>query len=214
MERPLIGQTTEWKVGAAEEGRFGLYDRALSGLTDQTSSAGRTKNSWSPSWWIFNLLFSGMTDHEVVSDCQICLKHVGEGPLTGALIGRTKQFWVWHAPVESDGRTRLGHLIIESDRHSPYLADLTYEEAAELGRLRTRIAHSLRSALDAEFVMAAVIGMGVAHFHEHIYARPTREPDDVGWYDSDQLLALGDDDAVKELSDQLKPALEEVQSND
>lgn len=58
--------------------------------------------------------------------------------------------------------------------------------------------------------MAAVIGMGVAHFHEHIYARPAREPDDVAWYDSDTLLELGDYAALNQLSEQLKPALEEV----
>ncbi|HEY7025084.1 MAG TPA: hypothetical protein VH371_09005 [Candidatus Limnocylindrales bacterium] len=143
-----------------------------------------------------------------MNECRICQKHVGEGPLTGALVGRTSLFWVWHAPAEADGRTRLGHLIVESDRHTPYLADLTVPEAVELGVLRTRLAHALRAALGAEFVMAAVIGMGVAHFHEHIYARPTRQPDDVGWYDSDQLLDLGDDAAVERLSGQLKPALE------
>ena len=145
-----------------------------------------------------------------MTDCAICQKHAGGGPLKGLLVGRTPRFWVWHAPSESDGRTRLGHLIVESDRHAPYLADLTPEEASEFGWLRTRLAHALREALGAEFVMAAVIGMGVAHFHEHIYARPTRQPDDIGWYDSDQLLELGDDAALRRLTEQLKPALEGV----
>lgn len=145
-----------------------------------------------------------------MSDCQICQKHVGEGPLKGILVGRTKRFWVWHAPAEDEGRTRLGHLIVESDRHVPYLADLTADEAADLGRLRTRLSFALRTALNAEFVMAAVIGMGVAHFHEHIYARPAREPGDVAWYDSDTLLERGDDAALNRLSEQLKPVLEAV----
>jgi len=101
-------------------------------------------------------------------------------------------------------------LIVESDRHVPYLADLSSEEAGELGHLRTRLANSLRAALAAEFVMTAVIGMGVAHFHEHIYARPTRGPDDVGWYDSDTLLELVNDAAINRLSEQLRPALDGV----
>lgn len=67
--------------------------------------------------------------------------------------------------------------------------------------------------MNAEFVMAAVIGMGVAHFHEHIYARPARQPDEVGWYDSDQLLELVDDDALKRLSYQLVSALEGVSAS-
>lgn len=148
-----------------------------------------------------------------MSDCAICQKHQGTGPLKGSLVGRTHQFWIWHAPPESDGRTRLGHLIVESDRHVPYLADLTADEAADLGRLRTRVSSALRTALNAEFVMAAVIGMGVAHFHEHIYARPARQPDEVGWYDSDQLLELVDDDALKRLSYQLVSALEGVSAS-
>ncbi len=145
-------------------------------------------------------------------DCSICQKHVGSGTLKGELVGRSNRFWVWHAPPESDGRTRLGHLLVESDRHVPHLADLTADEAEELGRLRTRMAYALRRALNVEFVMASVIGMGVAHFHEHIYARPTRDPDDIGWYDSDQLLDLVDHAALARLSDQLRPALEEANS--
>ena len=145
-----------------------------------------------------------------MSDCQICLKHDGKGPLKGVLVGRTKRFWVWHAPPQPDGRTRLGHIIIESDRHVPYLADLTADEASDLGRLRTRLSYALRTSLSSQFVMAAVIGMGVAHFHEHIYARPAREPDDVGWYDSDELLELVDQASLERLSDALRPALEEV----
>jgi diadenosine tetraphosphate (Ap4A) HIT family hydrolase len=141
--------------------------------------------------------------------CSICLKHVGRGPLKGQLVGRSGAFWVWHAPPEEDGRTRLGHLLIESDNHVPYLADLTPDQAAELGRLRARLASVLRTALHAEFVMATVIGMGVAHFHEHVYARPTREPDDVRWHDSDQLLELVDDAALERLSETLRPVLEE-----
>jgi hypothetical protein len=68
----------------------------------------------------------------------------------------------------------------------------------------------MRTALQAEFVMAAVIGMGVAHFHEHVYARPARQPDDVRWHDSDQLLDLVDDAALERLSETLRVALEEL----
>ena len=138
----------------------------------------------------------------------ICAKHRRDGPLKGELIGRTTLFWVWHGPPEDEGRTRLGHLIVESDRHARYLADLTDEEAAELGRLRTRLARALRDALGAEYVLAAVIGLGVAHFHEHIYARPTREPVDVAWHASDELLDLVDDAALRLLTETLRPAFD------
>jgi len=154
---------------------------------------------------------SSLTCHDRgADDCVICAKHRGEGPLEGELVGQTPWLWVWHAPAEADGRTRLGHLIVESDQHAPHLADLTEDEATELGRLRTRLASSLREATGADFVLAAVIGLGIAHFHEHIYARPTREPNDVAWHDSDQLLPLVDDEAVRGLAERLRGALQGI----
>jgi diadenosine tetraphosphate (Ap4A) HIT family hydrolase len=144
-----------------------------------------------------------------VDDCAICQKHEGAGPLKGELIGRSPRFWVWHGPPDEDGLTRLGHLIIESDRHTPYLADLDADDSAELGSLRTRLARALREALQVDFVFAGVIGTGVAHFHEHLLARPHREPPDVVWFDSDELLERADENAVRDLGERLKPALEE-----
>jgi len=59
------------------------------------------------------------------ADCPICQKHAGEGPLRGELVGRTPLFWVWSSPPEDSGKTRLGHLIVESHRHVAYMTDLT-----------------------------------------------------------------------------------------
>src|SRR5690242_10537623 len=111
-----------------------------------------------------------------IETCPICQKHAGEGTLRGELVGRTALFWVWHAPAEESGKTRLGHLIIESHRHAAYMSDLNPEEAAALGQLRTRLANGLKQDLGVDFVLAAVIGLGVDHFHEHLYSRPHRQP--------------------------------------
>jgi ATP adenylyltransferase len=135
-----------------------------------------------------------------ISDCPICQKHAGKGPLRGELVGRFGAFWVYHAPREDDGRTRLGHLFIESDRHAPHLADLTIAEATELGPLRTRLAAALREASDADYVFAAVIGTGVDHFHEHIFARYRGTPADVPWHQSDEVAPLVDDAAIVSLA--------------
>jgi ATP adenylyltransferase len=121
-----------------------------------------------------------------VDDCPICAKHRGEGPLRGELIGRWEGFWVYHAPPDDEGLTSLGYLFVESDRHVPYLADLSNEEAAALGRLRTRLAGALRDAVGAEFVFTAVVGRGVAHFHEHVFARFRETPAEVPWHKSDE----------------------------
>ena len=76
--------------------------------------------------------------------CEICRKHRGDGPLKGQLVARLEGFWVYHAPPGEDGLAPLGYLYVESDRHAPYLADLTAEEAAAVGRLRSQLAAALR----------------------------------------------------------------------
>ena len=48
------------------------------------------------------------------------------------LVGRYDGFWVYHGQPGADGLAALGHLVIESDRHVPYLADLSDAEAAAL----------------------------------------------------------------------------------
>ncbi|OGO56903.1 MAG: hypothetical protein A2V84_11280 [Chloroflexi bacterium RBG_16_70_13] len=139
----------------------------------------------------------------VGSDCQICAKHRGEGPLGGELVTRIDGFWIYHAPAGKDGLASLGHLLIESDRHAPYLDNLNKTEAAALGRLRTRLAGALRAELAVEQVFAAVIGRGIAHFHEHVFARHAGTPDDVPWHLSDEAAPRADRAAVTELARRL-----------
>lgn len=140
-------------------------------------------------------------------DCLICAKHLGLGPVGGELIGRVDGFWVWHAPPGDDGTASLGHLIIESDRHCPYLADLTDAEAAALGRLRTRLAQALRAEVGPEFVFAAVIGRGVAHFHEHLICRHEGTSPAVPWHASDEAGPQVDQESVADLARRIRAHL-------
>jgi ATP adenylyltransferase len=134
------------------------------------------------------------------ADCLICDKHRGEGPLSGELIARLDGFWVWHAPPGDDATAPLGHLIIESDRHLAYLADLTDDEAAALGRLRTRLARALRAEVGPDYVFAAVIGLRVAHFHEHLICRHPGTPAEIAWHESDDAGPRADREAVADLA--------------
>jgi ATP adenylyltransferase len=143
----------------------------------------------------------------VPNDCLICARHRGEGPLGGELVSRLDGFWVWHAPPDEDGTSSLGHLIIDSDRHCPYLADLTDEEAAALGPLRTRLARALRTEVSPEFVFAAVIGTGVAHFHEHLICRHQGTPADVPWHASDEAGPRVDPGTVADLARRIRQRL-------
>jgi diadenosine tetraphosphate (Ap4A) HIT family hydrolase len=143
----------------------------------------------------------------VGSDCQICAKHRGEGPLGGELVAHFEGLSIYHAPPGEDGLASLGHLFVESDRHAPYLDDLTDVEAAALGRLRTRLAHALRAELAAEHVFAAVIGRGTAHFHEHLLVRHPGTPTDVPWHQSDEAAPRVDGTAVADLAGRLRHRL-------
>ena len=134
-----------------------------------------------------------------VVDCLICAKHRGEGPLAGQLVVRADGFWVYHAPADDTGRAPLGYLFIESDRHAPDVSSLSDEEAALLGRLRSRLARALRETLDPERVFAFVIGTRVAHFHEHLVTRHRGTPVDVPFYDSDEAAPRADEDEVASL---------------
>jgi ATP adenylyltransferase len=143
-------------------------------------------------------------------DCVICAKHRGEGPLKGQLVGRRDGFWVYHGQPGDDGRAALGHLVIETDRHAPYLADLTDTEAAALGRLRSHLALALRDELGVPFVFAAVIGTGIAHFHEHLLPRHPGVPPEVPWHRSDEAGPQVDANAVAQLARRLAERLEKI----
>jgi ATP adenylyltransferase len=137
------------------------------------------------------------------ADCEICAKHRGEGRMKAELVGRYSEFWLYHGQPGSDGKAALGHLVIESDRHAPYLADLTDSEAASLGRLRTRVARVLRDELSVPFVFTAVIGRHIAHFHEHLLPRHAGLPPDVPWHESDEAGPQADAEAVADLAKRL-----------
>jgi ATP adenylyltransferase len=140
-------------------------------------------------------------------DCLICAKHRGEGALGGELVTRTSGFWVWHAGPDPDGRSALGHLVIESDRHVQYLDDLSVEEAAALGRLRAAAARAVRAELQPAFVFAAVIGRRVPHFHEHLICRFPETPDNVPWHASDDAAPRVDAAFVADLAGRLRARL-------
>jgi ATP adenylyltransferase len=147
------------------------------------------------------------------SDCRICAKHRGDGTLKGELVGRAQGFWIYHAQPAEDGLAALGHLVIESDRHAPYLTDLTDPEAAALGPLRSHLARALRDELGVPFVFAAVIGTGIAHFHEHLLPRHPAVRPEVPWHQSDEAGPQADAKAVAELARRLAKRLEQIRES-
>lgn len=143
----------------------------------------------------------------MTDECVICLKHRGEGSLTGQFIARAEGFLIYHARTDERGLSPLGWIFIESERHVPYLSDLTDEEAASLGRLRTRLARALRQELDVQVITTLVIGMGVAHFHEHLLPRMRGAAADLPWHQSDETLPKATAVEVAALAGRLRDAL-------
>ncbi|HZM84218.1 MAG TPA: HIT domain-containing protein [Candidatus Limnocylindrales bacterium] len=144
-------------------------------------------------------------------DCLICAKHRGEGPLVGPMVFEDEHCLVFHKPTGEDGTAFLGHLFVETRRHVPYLADLTDAEAASVGRAAARAARGLRAELHADSVFSAIVGKGVAHFHQHVFARHPGTPAEYGWMESDEWpqAPRGTATDVVSLCDRLRPYLDE-----
>ena len=143
----------------------------------------------------------------MTDECVICQKHRGEGPLTGQLIARLGGFEIWSGRTDGDGRAPLGYLFIESEQHVPSVTELSDDDAAALGLLRTRLARALRAVTGAEFVITVVLGMSVPHFHEHLVPRMPGTPGSVAWHDSDSALPWVGTEEIAALGSQLRAEL-------
>jgi diadenosine tetraphosphate (Ap4A) HIT family hydrolase len=116
--------------------------------------------------------------------CLICAKHRGEGPLVGHRVWADEHVIVSHRPVGDDGTTVLGYLFVETRRHVPSLDALTEAEAEAIASAAWRAARGLRVELGPEFIFSAIVGLGVAHFHQHLFARYQGTPEHYAWMDS------------------------------
>jgi len=100
----------------------------------------------------------------------------------------------------------LGHLLVVTRRHAPYLSDLTRDEAAAVGRAVVMSARALRAELEPEYVFSAVIGTGVAHFHQHLTVQHRGTPADVPWHQVEEWdgAPSGDHDDIAALCSRLR----------
>jgi diadenosine tetraphosphate (Ap4A) HIT family hydrolase len=139
-----------------------------------------------------------------MTDCPICAKHVGTGPLAGAEVWRDDLVVVGHALPE---RAYLGNLYVETRRHAPYLDDLTDAEATAVGLTVRTAAAALRASLDLEHVFSAVVGRAIPHFHQHLIPRYRGTPDSLPWHASDEWEGAphGGWDEVRAMIERLRP---------
>lgn len=125
----------------------------------------------------------------------------------GPLIWDDDNVLVYHKPPGRDGRVFLGHLFVETRRHASYLDELTDAEAATVGWAVARSARALRQTFDPEAVFSAVVGRGVPHFHQHVFARHRGTPRELDWMAGDEWADAprGDAAELAHLADRLRP---------
>jgi len=120
-------------------------------------------------------------------ECLCCREVAGEIALPGGLLWDDAQAIAFHLPPLAESpRPYLGHCLVVTRRHVDHLGDLTEAEAVSVAAASRAIAGALR-AEGVERVHVAVIGLGVPHFHEHLYPRYPGVPSGTSWMGVDEL---------------------------
>ncbi|NAZ86981.1 histidine triad (HIT) protein [Kineococcus indalonis] len=89
--------------------------------------------------------------------CPICAKHCGAGPLVSPVLWSDDLVVVTHAPAR---------------------------EAGALAEAAWTAARVLAERFATEHVFSAIAGLGVAHVHQHVFARSPSTPQAVPWHGS------------------------------
>ena len=130
-------------------------------------------------------------------DCLVCREVAGEIELPGGLLWEDGNSIAFHIPpTDANPAPYLGHCIVVTRRHVDHLGDLTTAEAESVARASRSVAAALRAA-GAERVHVAVIGLGVGHFHQHLYPRYPGVPAGTSWMAVDELPEAPHGDAAE-----------------
>ncbi|MEJ7569374.1 MAG: HIT domain-containing protein [Gaiellaceae bacterium] len=130
-------------------------------------------------------------------DCLVCREVSGQIELPGGLLWDDDQVIGFHIPpTAGNPRPYLGHCMVVTRRHVDHLGDLTESEAASVAQAARAIAKGLRGE-GAERVHVAVIGLGVEHFHQHLYPRYPGVPVGTSWMAVDELPEAPHGDAAE-----------------
>ncbi|MGE5334940.1 MAG: HIT family protein [Nitrososphaerota archaeon] len=112
-----------------------------------------------------------------MENCLFCRMQHGQLPVAGGPVYEDDLVYAHHAQPENEP-IYLGHLLLESKRHTPGFADLTPAEAQAVGLLVTRLSSALKACTGAEKVYAVFYGEITPHLHIHLTARLPDTPQD------------------------------------
>jgi diadenosine tetraphosphate (Ap4A) HIT family hydrolase len=144
-----------------------------------------------------------------MTECLICRELAGEVEMPGGALWEDEHVAAFHVPpLAASPEPYLGHLLVLTRRHVDHLGDLSDAEAASVACASRALAAALR-AEGAERVHVAVIGLGVAHFHQHLYPRYPGVPDGTSWMSVDELPGAphGGADEIAALAERLRAHL-------
>lgn len=138
--------------------------------------------------------------------CLICEKHKAEFPV----IYEGKHFYLSHYNTSPDTpKAYRGHLFVEPKRHVVTVAELTNEEAQEMGQLIAMGGKAVMSVLKPEHLYQFNLGHQVDHLHIHLVPRYKNTPKEFWggrklheWSGADRITEA----EVLELVEQLKRA--------
>ena len=121
----------------------------------------------------------GASADAVPADCLLCREVAQSIPLPGGQLVAVEHAVGFHLPPVY-GDVYLGHLMVTPRRHADGFADLTDDEAADVGRAISRLSHALK-AIRATRVYTMTVGHNWPHLHVHLLPRWPDTPDDVRW---------------------------------
>jgi histidine triad (HIT) family protein len=140
--------------------------------------------------------------------CVFCSIQRGLVPAAGGPVYEDDLVYAHHYHSREE-RTYLGHLMLETKRHTPGFADLTSAEAQAVGLLIARLSSALKACTDAEKVYAVFYGEVTPHLHVHLTARyPDTPAEYLRWNVEEWPDApRGTEDEVAALCAKLRAAL-------
>lgn len=143
-----------------------------------------------------------------MDECLFCNMQRGVLPVVGGSIYEDDLVYAHHFD-SGEQSTYLGHLLLETKRHTPDFADLTAAEAQAVGLLVTRLSRALKVCIRAEKVYAVFYGEVTPHLHVHLTARyPGTPAEYLRWNVEDWPDApRGNADAVEALCQKLRATL-------
>jgi diadenosine tetraphosphate (Ap4A) HIT family hydrolase len=141
-----------------------------------------------------------------VEDCLVCRQVAEPEALLGGHLWADEHAVGFHLPPgERNPLPYRGHCLVAVRRHVDHLADLSDAEAASVAHGSRALAGRLRE-LGAERTHVAVVGLGVPHFHQHLFPRYPGVPAGTPWHALDELPDAPhlDADGIAELAELLR----------